>query len=118
MLENTAGFIGLCYEWLREFDAASTYYARALELDPGNAWALGAQGRVFVHLGRYQDAIVSFDSALKRQETGDAYFNRGVAYQAIGDLTTARASYEKALAIQPGHPEAVVALAQLMASSN
>jgi len=49
-----------------KFDEAIPFYDKALEQDPVNAELYNRRGLAFCHLDKYQDAIDSFDTALKR----------------------------------------------------
>jgi TolB-like protein/lipoprotein NlpI len=49
--------VGTHHLWLRDYDAALSYYRSALELDPGFAMAWGGTGRALLALGRGDEAI-------------------------------------------------------------
>lgn len=71
--------------------------------------------------GRYQEAIVSYESILKSgQESGEVYFNLGNAYYKLDKVAPAVYNYEKALLLNPDNKQAAINLgfAQKMAIDN
>jgi tetratricopeptide (TPR) repeat protein len=51
----------------KDSSTAVTFYRRALELKPGDAWALNGVATAAMEAGRMDDAIVSFDAAIASQ---------------------------------------------------
>ncbi|MFT3729656.1 MAG: tetratricopeptide repeat protein [Terricaulis sp.] len=71
--------------------------------DPRNAEAWVNRGAALVQMRRYGEAITSLTSALSFgvTEPYKAYYNRGAAREALGDLQGAYDDYNTALEIQP-----------------
>ncbi|MFP5383880.1 MAG: tetratricopeptide repeat protein [Gammaproteobacteria bacterium] len=60
------------------------------------------EGLIHLHQGRPQDALDALDRALKANEQNPYAWNlRGVALREFGKFSEARASYERALALDP-----------------
>jgi Meckel syndrome type 1 protein len=75
---------------------------RAAILDPQNALALTGMGEVCLKEGRAVAALAFADRAIGLFEANpDAHVLRGDAALLAGDKATARASYERALAVRP-----------------
>jgi tetratricopeptide (TPR) repeat protein len=63
-------------------------------------------GLVLVDLGRAEEAIASYEQALRLRPTDvDLHSNIGTAFAAAGRHDEALASYEVALLLEPNHPE-------------
>jgi Tfp pilus assembly protein PilF len=59
-----------------------------------------ARGLSYLSLRDWGAAIEDFDAVLGRDSRNiDAWINRGIAYEAAGDLENARVSYQRALTI-------------------
>ena len=52
--------------------------------------------------GKYQEAIVNYEAALKKGKSADIYYNLGNAYYRTDNVTRAVINYEKARLIAPG----------------
>jgi tetratricopeptide (TPR) repeat protein len=60
------------------------------------------RGRALANLGRYEDAIASFDQALKlKPDLHEAWYNRGLALRDLGRDEDVIASFQRALKYQP-----------------
>lgn len=80
-------------------------YARAAQLEPGNAfywYALGANRRLDLDTPNPQEAIADFQHSLA-DDPRDArtWIDLGDASEEIGDLSAARSAYENAIAAYP-----------------
>ena len=79
------------------------------ELEPKNYQLWNVQGVMFYDMGRYKDALASFERALALQPNNAGYwFNRGDALRELGQLENALASYNTVLLIDKNYPEAEV----------
>jgi tetratricopeptide (TPR) repeat protein len=59
---------------------------QALKLRPGDAYILDSRGFVYLRLGRFDDAIADYDTALKTNpKIATSLYGRGVAKQKKGD---------------------------------
>ena len=64
-------------------------------------------GNALVNLGRYEEAIASYDKALEiKPDQDEGWYNRGIALVILGRSEEAIASYDKALEIKPDKDEA------------
>ena len=52
--------------------------------------------------GKYQEAIVNYEAALKKGKSADIYYNLGNAYYRMDNITHALINYEKARLLAPG----------------
>jgi tetratricopeptide (TPR) repeat protein len=95
--------LGVMHMRRGEFPAAIEQLDAALALDPRNAEAFVNKGAALVQTRQYGPAIAALTEALGLgvQEPHKAYFNRGVAREALGDLRGAFEDYTTALEIQP-----------------
>jgi len=94
---------GVTYERLRQHDLALADFDSVLATDPHNPDALVNRGAALVQMQRYGDAIVALTDALSFgvKEPYKAYYNRGVAREALHDLQGAYDDYSTALQIRP-----------------
>jgi len=81
--------------------------ASALKLNPRDAGALVNYGNVLTMLGRFGEAIASYDRALAIAPDAQTWNNRGSALQSLNRKAEALASYESALALEPGNIQAL-----------
>jgi tetratricopeptide (TPR) repeat protein len=71
-----------------------------------NLIALNKKGQALVGLGRYQEAISSFDKALSIEPNYvDALFRKGAVLSVLEKYQEAISYYDKALSIQPNNTE-------------
>lgn len=90
-------------------DRAMQDYQAALALTPNMAEAKINLGAMYYYLGRYSDAVAALDEGVRVEDKtarAAAHFNRGLAYERLGDVDRAYADYRAAVAIQPGFAEA------------
>jgi predicted O-linked N-acetylglucosamine transferase (SPINDLY family) len=86
----------------------------AVATDPDDLNVLHALAVLYLAAGRSTDAVPVFQSLLQRDMHADRYFDLGVALEAAGDLSAARAGYEKALELEPTHFKARLNLCALL----
>ena len=80
---------------------------RALYLSPYLAEAHLLLGRLYLRGGRPNEAVEALKIALWSEETVAAHLSLAEAYLQIQDQAAARAEVERALALDPGSPEAL-----------
>ncbi len=104
-VDRAATFVnrGILKMRLSDFEGALDDYDAGLDLSPNLAEAFLNRGAVLIMMKRYDDAIADFSKAiaLGTQEPQIAYYDRGLVYERIGDLTGACADYRQALTLQP-----------------
>ena len=85
-----------------DFKAAAEDYRHALQLDPGNAFLIGANGNINRVLGRIDDSIPLYEKALELDPLIPEIRNlQGLAYYFAGHLDEAKAAYRTAQTLSP-----------------
>ena len=94
---------GVVHMRRHEGDAAIADFDEVMRRNPRNAEARVNRGSALVQLQRYGPAIADLTEALGMgvSEPHKAYYNRGIAREALGDLRGAFEDYNTALQIQP-----------------
>jgi eukaryotic-like serine/threonine-protein kinase len=92
---------------LGQVDRAIQDYTTALRLDPDFAAAALNRGSLYLRGRRYAEALADFQYALARTSNpAPVHYNMALAYDAVNDRAAALASVRRALAINPGYPNA------------
>ena len=60
---------------MERYDEALADFSRAIELDPGNAWAIASRGETYRLMGRYDEALADFNRAIEL-DPGDGLGHR------------------------------------------
>ena len=99
--------LGSLYEANDQYDPARDDYQRVLNLDPKNAEALLARGRVEIKKGNPQGSLEFLTSALSiaiqldnQEEKASILQATGIAYKELGKLDEALRNYQESLAIK------------------
>ncbi len=100
---------GMWYqEHAKDYDKAIQDYTSITQMNPKNRNAHFALG--FIHynyLKVYNEAIKHYTRAIDADPNfADAFYNRGVCYETLGDIAAAKGDYEKALDIRPDYQAA------------
>jgi tetratricopeptide (TPR) repeat protein len=101
---------------LGRFDEAASAYDRARQvgLPWRMLWYQFGPFRAYYETGRYDEVSALADATLRTaKHVEELFFWRGLAQQAKGDLPSARASWERALELNPNYADAQAALAAL-----
>jgi tetratricopeptide (TPR) repeat protein len=86
----------------RDWPNAKASYARAVELDPGNAVVLSGAGALAMNLGRFEEAIELYQRALDRDPlNAGTYHNVGIPLFYAGRLAEAESAFRRALELAP-----------------
>ncbi|MCQ2272926.1 MAG: tetratricopeptide repeat protein [Bacteroidales bacterium] len=98
-----------------QIEQAVEQYKIVLKLKEDHLPALNNLGYVYlVDQDKYEEALGMFDRALKVEpRCVEAYCNKGVAYECMGQLEKSREAYNAALKIAPNFEEAVLGLNRL-----
>jgi tetratricopeptide (TPR) repeat protein len=114
--DSSEAYNGLAtiYNSQKKFDQAAAASAKAAELSGGAAGAVGAsaealynQGVILWNGGKYAEAKVQFESAIKADpKMADAHYQLGMANLNLGQLPAAIAAFEGYLAAAPNGPKA------------
>lgn len=105
---------GVTYLRRQQYEPAVADFDSVIQLDASNAEGHLNRGAALVQLRRYGPAIASLTEALGLgvREPYKAYFNRGIAREALGDLRGAFEDYSTSLQIQPDWGPASAELAR------
>ena len=88
----------LAYHRSGDLSQADAIYAQIVAQDPSNAEAVHLRGVVAYQKGDYPSAVSTIQRALSLTPNNPAYLNNlGLAYQALGRLAEAAASYQAAI---------------------
>lgn len=87
----------------RDFDGALADYNRGLQMDGSLGEGYVDRGAVMIEMRRYDDALADLDKgiALGANRLQIAYYDRGIADEALGNVRAAYEDYKKAAEIQP-----------------
>lgn len=110
--------IGNALARLGDTDTAIDAYRKAIKQRHGNyARALNNLGVMFLRQGRWDEAQNEFVAALRLENFrySEASYNLGRVYSARGEADLAIREWSRALAVQPDHADAVIALARAYA---
>ena len=108
--------LGTAYVNLGDYEKAAAAYdqARAIGLPWRMLWYQFGPYEAYYQVGRYEDVLTLTNTTLKDYDYfEEAFYYRGLAEQALGDMAAARRDFEKAAAFNPNFAPAVEALAQL-----
>lgn len=94
---------GIIYVAMERYDEAIKDYDRAFRLDPDVAELHVNRGNMFYMGQAYEKAIEEYTSAINMEFTKEhvALYNRGLAYEKIGELEKAEADYRRAIELVP-----------------
>lgn len=101
----------LGYMWVEEgenLDHALGLIRRAVELDPDNGAYIDSLGWGYFQLGKYQEAREHLERASRLIQDPTVYEHLGDVYAALGEPTSARRAYQRAMKLEADDPEAVV----------
>jgi serine/threonine protein kinase len=85
-----------------DVNGAARAFDEALPHDPGSLWINYYSGVCAYRQGRFEDAVVSFAAGIgAAPELPDCYYNRALAFEALGRRDRALADYDLALSRQP-----------------
>mgnify|MGYP001991599157 CR=1 FL=1 len=100
----------------RFLDRAHKEYREILEIDPSNAASAFNQGYIFLeYLQAYDSAAHHFSKAIEALPYyHQAFFNRGLAYESLGEADQAELDYREALRFKPDYTAAAMALERVL----
>ena len=105
--EKRLATLALCYQHLKDFDAAIEAYNKALAIKPDYAEAFYNMGVILQEQGKLEETVEAYNKALAiKPDYADAYNNMGLVLQEQGKLEEAVEAYNKALAIKPDYADA------------
>jgi tetratricopeptide (TPR) repeat protein len=94
-----------------QYQKAMSEFQRVVELTPDSALGYENLGNVNFQAGKWNDAILAFEKALKIEPSESLYSNLGTAYFYLGQRAAAVTMFQKAVALNPNDNLAVANLA-------
>jgi tetratricopeptide (TPR) repeat protein len=89
-------------------DPAFQDFADALKISPDNARAYSNRGQAYMQLEFYEEAVADFTAAIDNttdpEEAVVPLFNRGLAWEALGEEGEAREDFALAYELAPDEP--------------
>jgi tetratricopeptide (TPR) repeat protein len=107
------GLAGLKHLHAGDNQGALPLLLRAREQTPKHVDLLYALGTCLSQLGRPREGLENFDAAILLAPEDRLYFGRALALEDLSELDLARAAFEKVVALNPAHAEALARLALL-----
>lgn len=106
------------YQLEKNYRMSVRFLNTALSIDPLSP--RGLQGRAVVQLmaGSYRESISDLTLAVAISQSAEIYVNRGVAYQAAGDIPRATMDFRRAISIDPSFALAYFNLGNLYLKFN
>ena len=99
---------------LGDVPAALALAERAREQAPRDVNVLNVLGLCLAKLGRHQDAVNVFNAAIRAAPTAVApHYNKACSLEELKEVVPARAEFERTIALQPVHADALAHLASL-----
>ncbi len=106
---------GLYFQDHNELDKAIQDYTTLSQINPRNKQAYFNLGYIhYTYLKVYDQGVKHYNQAISCDPGyAEAYFNRGLCYEAMGDVAAAKSDYEKAMQLRPGYELAAKGLARV-----
>ena len=100
--------IGKFYQDIEDWQNAITTYNALIAADPANKYARYNLGAIhLIHLKKYKQALDYFTEAIQTDpHYTEAYYGRGLAYQALGNKAAAGNDFRQCLRINPDYEPA------------
>ena len=109
------GYIGECYEYLKDSTKAVLYYQKSLELEPESYDSLVGLGLCMLEQEKYSEGMVYLQKAIEIEpEFYEAYTYLAEGYIGLDDLENALLAYQKSLEYEPNQPETLVAVGNIL----
>jgi tetratricopeptide (TPR) repeat protein len=101
--------LGTFYLRAGNLDQAAQQFQSGLELRPQDYWLNFYAGICAYRARKFGEAVHAFHICIVLSpETAECYYNRGLASQAVGDVSRALADYDQALKHNPGLTDAAL----------
>jgi len=84
--------------------AALADFEKAIAINPLSELAYTLHGTIEQSQGNTQQALADFTRSIHLRPTADAYYQRGLMYQALGESKRAMIDYDSAVTYNPGAP--------------
>jgi len=97
-----------CYAQVRDIDRSLADLDQAIALDPGNAFAIGGRGDMYLVKKDYAHAIAAYTAAIAIEpDNAPAFTGRAMAYYLSNDADHAIADSDQAIRLQPAYASAL-----------
>jgi Tfp pilus assembly protein PilF len=97
--------MALAYYHKKEYAQAEKYFNEALSLRRDFVNALWGLGMTYNTVGRYSEAVVKLEQAIKRDsKSAVLYFELGKSYQGLGEKIKAQQAFGQAIQLAPDSP--------------
>jgi tetratricopeptide (TPR) repeat protein len=108
--------LGHLYENWGRLELALAEFEKVVALRPEHASGHIYAGAVLAKMGRFDEAVASYMSATRCSggRVDEAYLNLGLVLRAMERFAEAKASFERALALDPTYDEARAALSDVV----
>ncbi len=94
--------VGRAHFRANRFDAAADQFEQALALQPQSLWPNFDKGRCAYQQGRHEDAVLAFTACVVlAPDSACCFYNRGLAYDALGRPDRALHDCDRALHLDP-----------------
>lgn len=102
---NVNFMLGKVYAGIGEYDLSKDYYERSIELNPSNVDIYNELGIMYINLGLLDESIEIFNKGIdaSAEEDYKILFNRGLAYNQIGEDQKALEDLYRVKEIGPDH---------------
>jgi tetratricopeptide (TPR) repeat protein len=98
------------YDWDKVIDLTT----EAIDMEPGFPWAYSLRGVAYTWKGRYEEAILDFDTAIMIDASFTAaYTNRAITCLKMGNIEQSERDLESALLLSPGDVISLVTMAEV-----
>jgi tetratricopeptide (TPR) repeat protein/predicted ATPase len=99
---------GESHRLAERFDEALNDFNRAIELNPGDAWAIGSRGQVYAAKDCFHEALTDFDRAVELNPGyAWAISSRGETYRLMGRFDEALTDFSRAIELDPSYAWAI-----------
>lgn len=98
------------YSYLKgDLPAAEKYIKKAIKKNPNSAEYKVWLGNIYLDKGKYKEAIMQFEDALKYNPVFPAgvYNQLGIAYKMLQDISKAKQLFQKAIELEPRYTGAI-----------
>jgi tetratricopeptide (TPR) repeat protein len=97
--------MALAYYQKKDYAEAEKHFQEALKMNPDFVNALAGLATTYMAMGRYDDAIVKLDRAVRKEpKLPHLHYELGKAYEGTGNLRRAREEYQRAAELAPDSP--------------
>lgn len=108
---------GVTYYKKGNYDRSIEDFERVLEIQPKYPYAFYFRGLAYARKSEYRKAVLDFNHAVANSNgiplMARALYNRGVAYEKLGNFVQASQDYDGALKLNPKDPSSILARASL-----